>query len=284
MAEAVERGASGAAIQLDRKSAARWSWEMSNGASHNLELQLEDNWLLFIERPDASFLPISAETLWAALRQNAASLTEIKIAVTPMKRLSLRSEILLPDEVDAEQRVRGVIEAFQMTWDGQLPPPPAAADDWATEVERRCEESGWSCVRRSSGRLTVALATTPAMQATVSPAGSGLRLGVEVADFSAAPAVCRAAAAALALETSGRIRMVRVATDESQTRIQFEICFVNIPSAEELAAGYSGLSAAVALAADALGALQNEDLARDYLTIRGWPAAIQNQQPERTNT
>lgn len=284
LAGCVERGASGAAIQLDRKSATRWSWAMSNGASHQLELQLEDNWLLFIERPDASSLPNSSETRWAALRQNAASPTEIKIAATPTKRLTLRSELLLADEADVERRVRGVIEAFQMTWDDRLPAMSEATGDWTFEVGRRCEESGWPCVLRSTGRLTVALETAPVLQATLVPAGRGVRLSVEAADFSASPAICRSAAAVLALEISGRIRMVRATTDESRMRIRFETLFAALPNADELAAGFSGLSAAVALAAEALGALHNENVARDYLAVRGWSAVIHNQQPERKNT
>jgi len=283
LTEAVERGAAGPAIQLNRKSARRWSWTTNNGSRHELDLRLEENWLLLTEPADGGLLPTASESIWSALTKNAASPTEVRTVLVPPKRLLLRSEILLTDEAVAEQRVRGVLDAFQMTWGGQVSVSQGLPNDWVVELEQRCEESGWDCVRRSSGRLTAALDTTPPQHATVTSNGNGVQLFVDIADYSTAPAACRVAAAMLALESSGQMRMVRAAVDENQSRLRFETVFQVMPSAEELAAGFSVLSVAVALTAESLAALQNEDLARDYLTIRGWSAAIENQQPERTN-
>jgi hypothetical protein len=111
-----------------------------------------------------------------------------------------------------------------------------------------------------------------------------VRLEVDVADLSPHPAVSRMAAAVLAMETSGRIRMVRATTDEGRGRMGFSACLAEAPLAEELAAGFGGLSAAVAASTETLAALQNEDLAGDYLAVRGWSARKQNQKRERTNT
>jgi hypothetical protein len=280
LANGIERAASGAAMLLDRLSATRWSGAMSNGAPHRLEMQLDQDWLLVREEPGANPAPVSAETLQDALRQNTTAPTEIKLALSPAKHLTLRSEQWLADEADAEQRARGVLEAFRKVWDGSLPAVTGVPEDWAADVERRCEESGWHCVRRSTGRLTVALETNLPLQAIVVPFGGGARISAEVADFSAAPAVSRTAAAVLALETSGRIRMVRAATDESGTQIRFETVFATLPTADQLTAAFCALSSAVTLTAEALGALPDENLARDYLAVRGWPADIQNPKPE----
>jgi len=282
--DGIERGLTVAASRVRKRTPILWTCAISNGASHRLDVQLDDGWLLFRERPDSNTHKIPARDLWSVLRQNATSPAETKFAITSAQRPVLRSELLLAEDVDVERRVRGVIAAFRSSWEGQPPLATVVPVDWAGEVERQCEESGWTSVRRSSGRLTVTLETTPPFQATVNPFGSGVRLGAEVADFNASPAPCREAAAALSLELTGRIRMVRAATDESQTPIRFESSFSTLPEAAEFASAFSGLSIAVTCAAEALGALQDEDLARDYLAVRGWTADVPKPKPERTST
>jgi hypothetical protein len=218
------------------------------------------------------------------LRRNAADTSGIRATVNKSGRLLLRSEMLLLGGEDLERRVRGVFAAFHSTWDGRTPLMPEPPDDWAAEVERRCEESGWSCTRRSSGRLTIGLETSPVFQTTVTPLGAGMRLAADVVDLGAQPETCRTAAAVLAMDASSRLRMVRAVTDEQRNRIGFSIWLADAPTPEEFAAGLGGLSAAVAATSEALAAMQNETLAGDYLATRGWTARKQNQNQERTYT
>ncbi len=281
LAARVEAGLAGAAVQPVRKSPVLWSWNMANGGSHQLEARLDESWLLLFGFLAPGLAPVPAESLWGYLGKNAASALELKLSLAPARRPALQAELFLTEEADVERRVGDVIAGFGATWDGRSPAKLEAKEDHNTDLERLCAESGWSCVRRATGRLTVKLASSQALHATVISEGQSVRLTVEVADCGSWPSVCRAAAAALALEAAGRIRMVRAAAEAGQSRVSFQTFYPALPSAEELDAGFGGLSSAVTFAADALGALQNENLARDYLVIRGWSANERKTKRER---
>lgn len=284
MSERIGGALSGEGVRLEQKSATHWAGSVLNGAAHPLEVRWEGDWLLFSGRLTAKGRAATDEELWNALVQNSTGAFEASTTLAANRQLQLRAELLLSDEAEFEVRLRGVLESFQKVWDGEIPPLIAAPEDWAMEIERRCEDAGWSFTRRASGRLTVALETEPVFQAMVTPLGSGVRLEVEAGDFSNHSAICRKAAAVLALEASTHLRMVRATSDEARSRIGFAVCLPVAPLAEELGAGFAGLSAAVTATSEALVALQNENLAGDYLAVRGWTASKQNKKRERTNT
>lgn len=278
----VERGLRSEAARLARTSSGRWSLELTNGASHRLEVQLDGDWLQFTSRGEVSAGATATEALWRAVNRNAGLPAGIKLALSPARLLALRSDLLLADELDVEERVRGVVEAFQRV--GRDDPRPAAerTREGLGDLERLCEETGWRSVRRSSGRLTVALEVTPAMQATVTPEGSGVRLCVEVADLCACSSLCRMAAAALALEITSAIRLVRASADADSAKMLFEVLWPEIPAVAELDAGFSSLSAAGRAAGESFSALQNENLASDYVFVRGWSAGVSKPNQEQT--
>lgn len=282
--ETLERGLRTEAVRLARTSAGRWSLKMTNGASHRLEVQLDGDWLQFTSHSDASAGDTTPETLWRAANRNAGLPAGIKLALSSTRLLALRADLLLTDETDVEKSVRGVVEAFKSVWRNDPRPAAEHATECIGELERLCEEAGWRSVRRSSGRLTVALEVTPAMQATVTPDGSGMRLCVEVADLGYCSSLCRMAAAALALEITSAIRLVRASADADSAKMLFEVLWPEIPTVAELDAGFGSLSAAGRAAGESFTALQIENLASDYLIVRGWSADISKPNQERTNT
>ncbi len=282
--ETIERGLRTEAVRLGHTSGGRWSLEMTNGASHRLEVQLDGDWLQFTSRSDAPAGDTTPETLWRAVNRNAGLPAGIKLALSPTRLLALRSDLLLADEVDVEKCVRGVVEAFQRVWRNDPRPAVEHTTECLGDFERLSEEAGWHSVRRSSGRLTVALEVTPALQATVTPEGSGVRLRVEVADFGACSSLCRMAAAALAVEITSAIRLVRASADADSAKMLFEVLWPEIPTVAVLEAGFGSLSAAGRAAGESFTALQIENLASDYLIVRGWSADVSKPNQERTNT
>lgn len=283
LATGLARAWAGEAIEIEQSSPARWTWALVNGATHRMEVQLEDRWVLFREPAHPHAAPPTPEALWAVLRQNAGLPAHARRTLRPSKQPGLCAELLLTDAPAMEPRLREVLAAMQVAWACRPSWPVAdlSTEDGGAHLERCCEEIGWGCVRRSSGRLTVALEAIPALQATLSPAASGSRVSVEVGDFSSSSEASRAAAAVLALESTSHVPMVRATTDEHGGRMGFEVMLAATPSPAELEAGLAALSLVAAAAVEPLQALQNDTLAGDYLAIRGWPATKQEQATER---
>ena len=284
LVETVERGLQTDAARLTRVSGGRWSLEMANGASHRLEVQLDGDWLQFTSHADESANDIAPEMLWRAANRNAALPAGMRLALSPARRLELRSDLLLTDRGDGVNEVREAVAAFPRVWRNEPVPAFKLPPDAAGDLERRCDETGWSCTRRSSGRLTVALDVTPVVQATVTADGGGVRLDIEVMDLGASTMLCRTAAAALALEITSSFRLVRARVAPHPSQLFFEVQWPGMPTGAELDAGFGALSAAIRAAGESFPALQIENLARDYLVVRGWSAGGSKTNQETTNT
>ena len=136
-------------------------------------------------------------------------------------------------------------------------------------LKRQCEESGWPCVARASGRLTVALEATPAAQAVVTPSGSGVRVvaGLLESDaFVATGTACREAIEVLLRDASSMVQRIRAVTQEN---FGFEVNFPTLPSPEDLDEAFCSLSVACGLVGAELPALLDERAAQDFLLVRG---------------
>jgi len=286
LVERIEGGLLIETAKLNCLSPARWSLQFANGARRRLEVQRDAEWLKFTSDCIPPPRPTLLGNLWDAVQKNAALPAAIKWAISPSRTLELRVDLLLSDDMDLENRIRGVVGTFESAWVNNAPLAVAPASENLDGLEQLCEEAGWPGVRRSSARLTVALDTTPALQATVASVGNGLRACVEVADISSSSSFSRNAFAALALELTSHARLVRASADVDSGRLLFETVWAVPPTTAELHAGLASLSAALRAAGESFTALQGEQLAQDYLTVRGWTADISqtNQQPERTNT
>jgi hypothetical protein len=148
-------------------------------------------------------------------------------------------------------------------------------------LKRQCEESGWTCVARASGRLTVAMEATPAVQAVVTPSGSGVRVfaGLLEADaFVATGTACREAIEAVLGDASSVVHRVRAVTQEN---FGFEVNFPTLPSPEDLNEAFCCLSVACGLVGTELLALLDEHAAQDFLLVRGWAADASTPTPNK---
>ena len=146
-------------------------------------------------------------------------------------------------------------------------------------LKRHCELSGWPCVARASGRLTVALEVTPAVQADVAPTETGVRVFANLMDSVAAAAINREAIMTLLRDTAAMVRRVQVVAEKY---FGFEVTFQALPSPEDLDDAFCCLSVACGLAGAELPALLDEQAAQDFLLVRGVPANVSNQpQPQQ---
>lgn len=255
--------------------------ELSPGSAGQLEARLEDGWLVITERPEAGAPPTAPEALWPVLVQNAAAPPACKILLTPERSVLFRSEMWLGGDFDFAQRVHTVLQAFRAAKAGPKAPLPAPAGDATAELENLCAEAGWVATRRSSGRLTVTLPTSATHPATVAALGQGARVWLPAWDGGSLRPGSRLAAAAIALQTTAALPLVRAAADAEQSPIRFEAVFGALPGARELNTAFGALSAAAEATGEPFLALQDETLARDFLVIRGWSANV-NQKEERS--
>jgi hypothetical protein len=138
-------------------------------------------------------------------------------------------------------------------------------------LKRQCEDSGWPCVARTSGRLTVALEATPAIQAVVSLSGSGVRVIANLLECDPTALPCREAIARLLRDAGTVVQRVRAVTEEN---FGFEVTFPALPSPEELDDAFCCLSVACGLVGAELAALLDERAAQDFLLVRGWAADV----------
>lgn len=138
-------------------------------------------------------------------------------------------------------------------------------------LKRQCEESGWPCVARVSGRLTVALEVSPAVQAVITQSGSGVRVFAGLMDFDDGLAVCREAVELLFRDASNVVNRVRAVTEKN---FGFEVNFPSLPSSGELDDAFCCLSVVCGLVGAELPALLDEQAAQDFLIVRGRTADI----------
>ena len=86
---------------------------------------------------------------------------------------------------------------------------------------------------------------------------------------------CRQALAVALLTICGIIRMARATARENdgQAAARFEVVFSNAPCSGELVHALAALSVACRLCGKEVKVLQEEEeVAREYLAVRGWPS------------
>lgn len=284
--EGIERGLRSRAAKLSRPTNASWSLQYANGERHRLDVRHDEGWLRFTAGGNPPADSAAPGEHWPCLLANAALADGLRWTIDASRNLSLRADLPLLADVAIEDQVRGVVRGFERMWKKQTSAGNSAPAEDASPCEALFEEAGWPCVRRASGRVTVALDLNPPVQATVATVGGGLRVGAEVADLTGYSLASRRAVAALALELTSQFYLVRASADAPSAKLCFEVGWPTRPDAAELHAGLAALSAARRAAGESCAALAHEQLAQDYLTVRGWTAATSTtkQQPERTST
>ena len=273
---------------INQTGRGRWELELVNGKSVSATAMLLDGWLSI----DASVSDrIGHADLWRLLTLNASLVGFSKFVLMPDHRsVRLRCDISLGEDDDefetdvvstSTTRVReacvGMKSALARFHDekpsGRVKSKPASDNQEAAtpqHLRRVCEDAGWKFTERSTGKFVVDLeAQGGFFQATVEQRSVGAHVSAEVARWNALAESSRHALAVLLLRAGALVRMVRPAIeeDESQIGARFEVVFRELPRAFELAHALSALSVACSLCGREAKAVQDENIAKEYLTI-----------------
>lgn len=281
------------AASAEQSGGGRWGFALVNGKSFAVTARAVDEWLL-LELPLTD--RIARGEMWDLLRMNACLEGSSKFVLMPDNRsVHLRADIPLFDEEydqtecdgetdeDLARRVetacaglKGALHSFRgeatngrAMKSGQT---EGADESRAQELQRLCAEAGWPFIERAAGRLAIDLdARGGFYQALVEQRGWGARVSVEVAVCDDLSATSRQAITTLLLKTGGVVRLARPSVDEQESRIaaRFEVAFVALPTALELAHALSSLSVACSLCGRETRVLRDETIANDYLAIAG---------------
>lgn len=140
----------------------------------------------------------------------------------------------------------------------------------SADLQSLCMEAGWNFTARSDGSLAVELECRDTfIQATLSAQGEGVHVFVELADGDESmPAI-----AEMLLIASSTVRLARpvMVPRDGKPSPRFEVAFSTMPTAAQLAHALSALSVACATCAEEVVALQNTNVAGEYLALRSQP-------------
>jgi hypothetical protein len=250
-----------------------WSVALSNGRPHLVTARLDGDWLVL----DTELAP-GPVALLDCLEWNAALGGAAKFAVVGSS-LRLRAEIPLDDDAVLGGWLGDTLAGFnsalarmhgEPACDGPAEPENAAGMDLAA----LCGEAGWRFSERSGGALAVDLGEAGEHALAVPQPGGGLAVQTELLCREAAEPAASQALALFLLSACGLVRMARAAARREQQicAFLFEVRFSRPPSAAGFAHALSALSVARRLCAREACALEREEIARDYLAIRGWPS------------
>lgn len=266
----------------------RWEFTLANGKSLGVTARLSDEWLM-LDAPVSERIAYGGR--WDLLRLNAGIRGLSRFAL--MKQVRLRADIpLAEDEDDAAicdassgltVRLLETCAELKAAFGGFLGEKPgdhgaAVRDRFEQpgeqrfeELRRLCSDTSWPFTERSAGKLMIDLDARSAFyQACVEQREAGISVSVEILQPNVLSETCRQALGLLLLGTSAQVKLARPSVEENQDRInvRFEVRFATTPTADELAHSFSGLSVACDTAAREAQALQDESIARDYLSSR----------------
>jgi hypothetical protein len=247
-------------------------WELSLPAGARVQARVVDSWLVMTS-------PVAMAGQAARLLDwNAILPAWLKFALSENDRFQARAELPIDAMAGYPAMIREAWQGFQVALGvlcgkDSAPPrseplPPLAQ----SALISLCEEAGWKAVPRENNAVAVGLECPGAFhQATFAPCAGGLRAAFELtaagteSKTEAGEAVTR-----FLLAAGAGVRMVRPVTESISGKAvsQFEFLFSATPTAALLAHTFSALSTASRLAAEEVKALQNTDVARDYLALR----------------
>ena len=140
----------------------------------------------------------------------------------------------------------------------------------SADLQNLCTEAGWDFTARSDGSLAVELECRDTfIQAALSARGEGVHVFVELADCDESmPAI-----AEMLLTAGSAVRLARpaIVPRDGKPSPRFEVAFSAMPTAAQLAHALSALSVACATCAEEVVALQNTNVAGEYLALRTQP-------------
>lgn len=254
---------------------------------------LSNDWLLF-DAPVSD--RVAREDLWRLLGLNATLSGFSKFVLTPRRSFHLRADVPLSEEDDnmvSEEIVsQEALDAKLAAHLGEICSSLKAAyglfrgedlarcssaltgdrgEHQAEDLRRTCTETGWPFIERAAGKMMIELEAQDSFhQAVVEQSSAGIRLSVEIARFDDFESISRQAVSALLLTTGAQVRLARPSVDE-QAVGRFEVMFATLPVVSELRHALSSLSIACAMCGREALALQDENIARQYLAYTESP-------------
>lgn len=235
----------------------RGRWDLvQHGAP--IAAHLDGEWLVLTSPVAAAVAPRDL------LAWNAALPGLVKFALSAEGAVQIRAEIPVDEDSGALIRAtRGGFDAALAMLGGERLIPVLA--DVQPDLARLCEEAGWKATPRGDAACVVELECPGAFhQATVAAHGAGVRAFVSLPKCDESVAIHL-----LLLTAGGAVRMARPTIESSEGRVNaaFEVSFPTVPAAAHLAHALAALSVACRLCAEELRALQDPDVAREFLAL-----------------
>lgn len=288
MEQLITTALAGSVSSLKEVDTGRWHFALVNGAVLRGSAAMDEAWLtLEADLPEAG-RPLN---LWRMLGRNAQAGGGAKFIYVPDRAVARRGEVRLRAEIPLDagaalaERIRLACQGCKQAHEARPRPGRAAEVDAATsapaddapageDLGELCSQAGWEHRQRASGRVSVALPVgTESYHAILdrTPAGA-LRAAVELGTVAKPSRPTRQALGLLLLTAGGLVRMVRPAaeTEGSAARLSFEMVFDLPPSAGELSHALAALSVACRLCGREARVLEDQAVAAEYLSVRGW--------------
>jgi len=294
------------ATSIKQTGSGRWEFALNNGSPLGVSARLAEDWLL-LDVPVSHRL--ASEGWFDLLRLNSnlnglckfvlrpsaafGSSTNFGVSQRSNRDAYLRGELPVAideyEDADYDDEVNGRMIRLQETCLGlktayhRFQGEEIFAEQTASsgglesrnrldDIRRLCRDAGWPFIERAAGRLMVDLEVKGGFyQAAVEQQGEGVRVAVEISSRAQLGATSRAALSLLLLEIGGRVRLARpsIAQDGDHITACFEVEFTTMPAVVELAHALASLSVACTLSGREALAIQDDLVAKDYLTILG---------------
>lgn len=280
----------GCASSVNKSGGGGWDISLSNGKALPMTARLSNDWLL-LDAPVSD--RVAREDLWQLLRLNATLPGFSKFVLTPRRSVHLRADVPLPQEdesidaqdpLDANLATRlseacsnlkaayGLLRGEEIGHASLPVDHDERNENRAEELRRGCAETGWPFVERAGGRTMIELDVRDSFyQAVVEQRGAGAQLWVELSCSGDLTPISRQALSVLLLTTGDQVRLARPSVDGRQALpvARFEVIFNTPPTVSDFRHALSSLSVASAICGREALAVRDEDIARQYLAIRG---------------
>jgi hypothetical protein len=285
------------ADEVEQCQAGKWSCVLANGAAlrSTVWIDPDDGWLCMdaaLSKDSPQWRSLLANRLWDILTYNAALPGGAKYALDSAGCLRVRSELPLDSEADVPDVTAEMCEGFEQALNhlrhegGPEPGTGRQAGDRANMVghgdslECLREELAWPTTERPDGRLAVTLDVPGSFcQALVRPQADKVRVAVELVSEQSLSPVSRRALGLLLLSANSAVRMARAAAEDRNglAAAWFEVVLTSRAAVAEAEHALAALSVACRLCVREVKAMQDDAIAMEYLSVRGW-ACIHDKQ------
>ena len=269
----------------ERAGQGEWNFILNNGSMLFVGARACEHWL-HLDAPVGKGTALGHDA-WRLLQlhQGLGGLSKLALPHS-QSSLRLRAEIPLCEDVDLRTRLSEACAGLKATagrlhGEAKTARPQAYSSSISQEKERTdtaslqqlFEESGWKFTERTQTKLAVDLeAGNGFYQAIVEEQANGaVSVSVELARDTSFGESSKRAIGALLLRASAEIRMARAVIKEGEegATAGFEALFQTAPCAAELDHALSALAIACRLCGQAIAAIQDESIAKNYLAAQG---------------